>query len=88
MNVTVRDVSPAGVLVEAHSPPPAGSRVQLRYDTDVIDASVVWEDGAWFGLRFDRPLTVGSLLEQGVPRVKVSAPRQYRRDMIENAGQP
>jgi hypothetical protein len=51
-----------------------------------MDANVAWEDGDWFGLRFDHPLPLGSLLDQASPALKVSAPRTYRRNMIEDAG--
>lgn len=86
MAVKLRDVSQDGVLIEASLPPAAGTTVQLRYADTVVDGCVAWTDSSWFGVRFDQPLTAGSLLEQASPRLKVSAPRNYRRNTLEHAG--
>jgi hypothetical protein len=86
MPVKLRDVSQDGVLVEASSPPVEGSSVQLHYANTVVDARVAWTDKGWYGLRFDHPLTAGLLLDHVSPGLKVSAPRNYRRNMIEDAG--
>lgn len=80
--VRLRDISSQGALVEGPAAPAVPSFVQLIWENSVHDARVAWVDGSWFGITFEQPLS-GELLNHTDASMRVSAPRNYRRDSTE-----
>jgi PilZ domain len=58
--VTIRDLSLTGALIEGAELPAAGT-VTLTHGTLHIAAAIAWSDGGRAGLQFDRPLPVEQL---------------------------
>jgi hypothetical protein len=61
--VSIRDISPRGILIEAE--PSALSvddwiEVNLP-DTGPVEGRVVWTSGGYFGCEFDQPISAGAL---------------------------
>ena len=80
--VRLRDLSRSGALVEATNAPPVGSTVQLVRGSMTVEACVAWIDTTWFGVEFNEPLDTGFLANHVGKHLKVSAPRQYRREPL------
>lgn len=76
----IRDISPSGALVEANLTPPVDTVVQLRCGETLVEGRVAWVDSTRFGLEFNEALKDGYLMDQAGSKLKVSAPRDYRRD--------
>lgn len=76
----VRDISRLGALLEVSVTPPIGSVVQLTCARTTVEGRIAWVDSTWFGMEFGTPLSNGPLMEQVGRRLKVSAPRTYRRE--------
>ena len=57
-NVTVRNLSLGGALIEVHQPPPVGTAVELRRGQLKASATVVWVAPRECGLHFDMPLAL------------------------------
>jgi hypothetical protein len=83
--VRIRDLSRSGALVEATASPPVGSIVRLVRGRATLEARVAWSDSTWFGVEFSQRLEDGFLVDQLSPQLKVSAPRWYRREHLEQA---
>ena len=81
--VRIRDVSRSGALVEGAAAPPVGSTIQLVRGNTSVEARIAWADSTWFGVEFSEPLKTGFLADHIDPRLKVSAPRWYRRQYID-----
>lgn len=75
----VRDISRSGALVQCDQPQQVGASVRMICGGVQLDARVAWADEGCFGLEFETPLLVGSLVDQSGSKLSVSAPRSYRR---------
>lgn len=80
----IRDISPNGALLEAASPPSVGTKVELAFGRARVHGNVAWLNSTWFGIQFNRQLRDGPLAELAEQRLKVSAPRWYRRELLES----
>jgi hypothetical protein len=80
--VRVRDVSPAGALVEIVADFAIGETVHLHCGDTSAEGRLTWTDGSWHGIEFSEPLTSGALIDTAGSRLKVSAPRTYRFDRV------
>ena len=78
----IRDISNSGALLESATAPEAGSDVQLSCGGARLSGQVVWVENGWFGVEFDEPLQLGTLVDAAGSQLQVSAPRKYR------AGEP
>jgi hypothetical protein len=61
-NVTVRNLSLGGALIEVGEPPPVGTAVELRRGTLKASGTIVWVASRECGLHFDMPLALGDWL--------------------------
>ena len=57
-NVTVRNLSLGGALIEVREPPPVGTAVELRRGSLKASATIVWVGSRECGLHFDTPLAL------------------------------
>lgn len=73
-NVTVRNLSLGGALIEMPSPPPVGTAVELRRAHLTASGTIVWAASRECGLHFDMPLA----LHEWLP--KTSRASQQRVD--------
>ena len=73
-NVTVRNLSLGGALIEVREPPPVGTAVELRRAHLKASGTVVWVASRECGLHFDMPLPLHDWLP------KASAAGQKRVD--------
>lgn len=80
----IRDISPNGALLEADGPPPVGTKVELAFGRARVHGNVAWLNSTWFGIQFSRQLRDGPLAELAKQGLKVSAPRWYRRELLES----
>lgn len=78
----IRDVSKTGALIESPVAPEVGSEVQVVCGPTEVEARVAWIDSTWFGIEFNQPLKRGFLRDQIGPKLKVAAPRKYRREAL------
>ena len=78
----IRDISNSGALLESATPTLAGSSVQVTCGGVRMSGQVVWVENGWFGVEFDQPLQLGTLVDAAGTQLQVSAPRKYR------AGEP
>lgn len=79
----LRDVSNSGALLEAALAPPAGSTVHVDFGETPVEGRVAWVDSTWFGIEFTQPVPNSVLEERKEQKLKVSAPRSYRREMLD-----
>lgn len=80
----IRDISTNGALLEADNPPPVGTKVELTCGRARVQGNVAWLNSTWFGIQFSRQLHDGPLAELAKQGLKVSAPRWYRRELLES----
>jgi hypothetical protein len=76
--VRIRDISRSGALVQSDVPQKVGASVRVACGGAQLDARVAWVDDGCFGLEFETPLLVASLVDQSGSKLNVSAPRSYR----------
>lgn len=74
----IRDISTSGALFEADLMPDSGKGVEIRCGNTLMSGRVAWADRGWFGVEFDSPLTVDTLVDPNGAKLNVSAPRTYR----------
>lgn len=79
----LRDVSDSGALLEAALAPPAGSKVHVDFGEIPVEGRVAWVDSTWFGIEFTQPISDRVLEERKERKLKVSAPRSYRREVLD-----
>lgn len=79
----IRDISRSGALVQSDAPQQVGASVRVTCGGAQLDARVAWEDDGCFGLEFETPLLVASLIDQSGSKLQVSAPRSYRRQDLD-----
>src|SRR3954452_18542196 len=57
LQVTIRDLSLEGAMVQGAIAPKVGCRLLLHRRSLVVPATVMWQTGSRAGLRFEQPLT-------------------------------
>jgi hypothetical protein len=78
VSVILRNLSPGGALVEGKSLPPEGSVTVFERNALRVKSTVVWVEGRYAGVAFDRRLDRDELLRE-VPRPKQRFEAQFRR---------
>ena len=63
-NVTVRNLSLGGALIELNGPPPVGTAVELRRGSLKASGTIVWIGSRECGLHFDMPLALRDWLPE------------------------
>ena len=76
--VILRNLSAEGALIEGANLPREGDATVFRRNELCVTGEIVWVEGRFAGLRFDRELNREELLRQ-VPRPKQKFEEQYRR---------
>lgn len=66
IDVCVRDISSRGLLVQASTPPPRGTYVELLWQDQRIVGRVIWGNDRRFGVRTSDPVNVWAML-RGIP---------------------
>ncbi|HET7678967.1 MAG TPA: PilZ domain-containing protein [Xanthobacteraceae bacterium] len=79
----LRDISNLGALLEASVAPPVGSTVHVDFGQTAVEGRVAWVDSTWFGIEFTQPVSDGVLGDRKAQKLKVSAPRWYRREVLD-----
>ncbi len=73
-DVTIRDLSLTGVLLETSVPMLVGAAFEFELpQAGKVDATVVWNSGEFYGCQFDLPIppsVLSAALLQGVPERK------------------
>jgi len=73
-NASILNISSRGFLIQASRPTPKGSKVELRHGGLVIQARVVWRDGARAGLAVESRVPVEEILSLGqAPALQLTA---------------
>lgn len=83
--VVLRNLSSEGALIEGTDLPVEGSSTVFRRNDLTIPGKIVWVEGRYAGVAFNRPLDREELLRQ-VPRPRQRFEAQYRRPGL--ASQP
>lgn len=83
-NVRVRDVSREGALVETGADIANGGDVALEFLGFNQPGTIMWRDGSWLGVQFHTALPDGAWTQISAPQMRVSAPRRFRHDQIED----
>ena len=78
VSVVLRNLSSEGALIEGAKLPLAGSRTPFRRNGLSVAGRIVWVEGRFAGLAFNRPLEREELLRQ-VPQPKQRFEQQFRR---------
>ena len=76
--VRLRNLSEQGALIEAAGLPPQASSVLFARNDLRLNAQVMWAEGNFVGLRFERHLEREELLRQ-VPKPKQKFEQKFRR---------
>ncbi|HJP69632.1 MAG TPA: PilZ domain-containing protein [Sphingomicrobium sp.] len=76
--VVLRNLSSQGALIEGSELPPEGSSTTFRRNDLTIKGTIVWVEGRFAGLAFDRPLEREELLRH-VPTPRQRTEQQFRR---------
>jgi hypothetical protein len=63
--VRIRNLSPAGAMIEGASLPPQGDRFELRRGASSVSGRVVWSGSGKAGLRFDGRVEVAEWMPGG-----------------------
>jgi hypothetical protein len=73
-NASILNISSRGFLIQASRPTPKGSKVELRHGGYVIQARVVWRNGARAGLATESCVPVEEILSLGqAPGLQLTA---------------
>jgi hypothetical protein len=64
LQVTIRDLSLEGALIQGAVAPRIGCHLLLHRRTLVVPATVVWQEGSRAGLRFEQPLSEQQLYRE------------------------
>ena len=73
LQVTIRDLSLEGAMIQGAIAPKAGCRLLLHRRSLVVPATVVWQSGGRAGLRFEQPLSDQQLYRE-VDRARCTGP--------------
>ena len=76
--VVLRNLSSEGALIEGERLPIEGSTVVFRRDALKVNGRIVWVEGRYAGLAFNRRLEREELLRE-IPRPHRPLERQFRR---------
>jgi hypothetical protein len=76
--VILRNLSAEGALIEGANLPREGDATVFRRNELCVTGEIVWVEGRFAGVRFDRELNREELLRQ-VPRPRQKFEAQYRR---------
>lgn len=79
--VKLRNFSEDGVLIEADQLPTEGAIATFKRNGVSVKSTVVWVEGRFAGVKFDRPLSSENVLRH-VPRPRVLQPVVFRRPGI------
>lgn len=75
----VRDVSPGGMMIDAHFELEIGQTVAIAlFDDQELTGEIVWKDGQTVGVRFDRPVPVEQILAKPATNQDGRRPRLPR----------
>ncbi len=64
VDICIRDISSRGMVVEAASPPPRGTYVEIWQPANTIAGRVIWVKDRRFGIRTRDPMDVGAIVDQ------------------------
>jgi hypothetical protein len=78
VSVVLRNLSSEGALIEGAKLPGIGATTQFRRNDMTVNGRIVWVEGRFAGLAFDRDLGREELLRQ-VPQPKQRFAQQFRR---------
>jgi hypothetical protein len=73
LQVTIRDLSLDGAMIQGAIAPRVGCRLLLHRRSLVVPATVVWQNGDRAGLQFDQPLSEQQLFRE-VDRARCVVP--------------
>jgi hypothetical protein len=76
--VVLRNLSSQGALIEGSELPPEGASTTFRRNDLTIKGTIVWVEGRFAGLAFDRQLEREELLRH-VPKPRQRTEQQFRR---------
>jgi len=76
--VLLRNLSPQGALIEGRELPAEGATTNFRRNELTVEGRIVWVEGRYAGIAFDRPLEPEELL-QHVPKPRQRIEPQFRR---------
>ena len=76
--VILRNLSSQGALIEGRELPGEGATTKFRRNDLTINGTIVWVEGRYAGLAFERPLEPEELL-QHVPKPRQRVEQQFRR---------
>lgn len=76
--VVLRNLSSQGALIEGSELPPEGASTTFRRNDLTIKGTIVWVEGRFAGLAFDRQLEREELLRH-VPKPRQRTEPQFRR---------
>lgn len=76
--VVLRNLSSDGALIEGSQLPPEGTTTTFRRNELTISGRIVWVEGRFAGLVFDRQLDREEMLRQ-VPKPRQRVEQQFRR---------
>ena len=85
--VVLRNLSAEGALVEGSSLPPEGSTAVFQRNALRIQSRVVWVEGKYAGVAFDRRLDREELLRE-VPKPRQKFEPQFRRPGLASRPHP
>ncbi|MEM1197102.1 MAG: PilZ domain-containing protein [Pseudomonadota bacterium] len=83
-DVRVRDVSREGAVIEACADAAHEGDVALEFLGHDQPGAIVWRDGSWLGIQFHTALPDWAWAEVSARQLRVSAPRNFRHDQIED----
>ena len=76
--IILRNLSSQGALIEGPQLPPEGATTLFRRNDLAVKGTIVWVEGRFAGLAFDRHLERDELLRH-VPKPRQRVEAQYRR---------
>ena len=76
--VVLRNLSAEGALIEGSQLPPEGATTTFRRNELTVNGRIVWVEGRFAGLVFDRQLDREELLRH-VPKPRQRVEQQFRR---------
>ncbi len=66
-DVCIRNISPRGMMLQAASPPPVGSYVEILRAAHTVVARVVWINERRFGIHTSDRLNIPAIINETVP---------------------
>jgi hypothetical protein len=79
--VILRNLSAQGALIEGGKLPPEGATTNFQRKDLTIKGKLVWVEGRYAGVAFERPLERDELL-QHVPKPRQRVEQQFRRPRL------